>query len=234
MASWKIEVETFMPPTTIVFDLDGTIVDTAPDLIHACNHVLAGADLGPVPAMVMRPWISFGSKRMIEVALGHHGEIRGDAEIERMWRQFLDFYAANIAVDSRPYPGVIDVLDRLEADGRKLAVCTNKLEGLSRQLLDTLGLSHRFSAICGRDTFPICKPDGRHLTGTIEAAGGDRTRAVMVGDSDTDVTTARNAGIPVIGVTFGYTEIPMRDLGPDAAIDSYAQFDAALYSIRTP
>ena len=222
-----------MLPTTIVFDLDGTLVDTAPDLIHACNHVMAGADLGPVPDLVIRPWISFGSKRMIEVALGHHGEIRGDAEIERMWRRFLDFYAANIAVDSRPYPGVIDVLDRLAGDGHKVAVCTNKLEGLSRQLLDALELSHRFSAICGRDTFPICKPDGRHLTGTIDAAGGDRTRSVMVGDSVTDVTTARNAGIPVIGVTFGYTEVPMLELSPDAVIDSYAQFDAALRGIHT-
>lgn len=212
---------------TVVFDLDGTLVDTAPDLIHAANHVMGLAGLGPVPGDVLRPWISFGSRRMIEEGLAFHARALPSVEIDSLWQTFLAYYAANIAVDSRPYPGAVDVLDDLAREGAALAVCTNKLEGLSRQLLDALGLTGRFAAICGRDTFSVCKPHPDHLRGAVSAAGGDIARALMVGDSDTDVTTARAASVPVIGVTFGYTATPMRDLEPDAVIEHYAELSAA-------
>lgn len=213
-----------MKGVTIVFDLDGTLVDTAPDLIHAANHVMELAGLERVPADVFRPWISFGSKRMIEEGLKFHAHALPSAEIDRLWKIFLQYYADNIAVDSKPFPGVLDVLEALAREGASIAVCTNKLEGLSRQLLGALGMVDRFSAICGRDTFAVCKPHPDHLLGAIASAGGTKTRAVMVGDSDTDVATAKAAAVPVIGVSFGYTEIPMRELGPDVLIDHYAEF----------
>ena len=217
-----------MSPITIVFDLDGTLVDTAPDLIRATNHVLGGIGLAPVPAHEIRPLVSFGSRRMLERGLALHQRVLPEGELDTLWRDFLDYYAENIAIDSRPYPMIEPTLDRLLQSGARLAVCTNKMEGLSRTLLSSLGLADRFSAICGRDTFPVCKPHPDHLTGAIIRAGGDPTNAIMVGDSDTDVDTARAARIPIIGVTFGYTDVPMRDLRPDALIGHYDEFDAAL------
>jgi phosphoglycolate phosphatase len=216
-----------MNGVTVVFDLDGTLVDTAPDLIHAANHVMKLAGLGQVPGDVFRPWISFGSRRMIEEGLKFHDHTLPAGEIDRLWKVFLQHYADNIAVDSSPFPGVIDVLDALARDGATLAVCTNKLEGLSRQLLGALGLADRFAAICGRDTFPVCKPHPDHLLNAITASGGHSGRALMVGDSDTDVATAKAAAIPVIGVTFGYTETPMHELRPDALIEHYGEFSVA-------
>lgn len=212
---------------TVVFDLDGTLIDTAPDLINACNHVLNEAGIAAVPEAILRPHISFGSRAMIIEGLAHHGRTLPAAEIDLMWAAFLDYYARHIAVDSRPYPHVEDVLEHLAHAGVRLAVCTNKVEALSRQLLSALGMDQRFAAICGRDTFPACKPDPAHLLGTIAAAGGTPQRALMVGDSDTDVSTARAAGVPIIGLTFGYTGVPMADLRPDALLDSYAAFHAA-------
>ena len=217
-----------MTVTTVVFDLDGTLIDTAPDLIRATNHVLSQAGLAPVPGHELRPHISFGSRRMIQRGLEINGRAVVQDELDGMFHGLLAYYADNIAVDSRPYPHLETVLDGLAARGVRLAVCTNKMERHSRKLLCALGLATRFAAICGRDTFAVCKPDPGHLTGAIAQAGGDPRRAVMVGDSDTDVATARAAGIPVIGVSFGYSDVPMRDLRPDALIDHYQEFGAAL------
>ena len=217
-----------MTATTVVFDLDGTLIDTAPDLINAANHVLAGAGLGAVPGAVLQPFISFGSRRMIEEGLAFHGHKLPAAEIDRMWHAFLATYADNIAVDSRPYPHLENVLGEIARSGARLAVCTNKPESLSRKLLDALGLSDRFAAICGRDTFAVCKPHPDHLRLTIERAGGKATHAIMVGDSDTDVATAKAAGIPIIGVGFGYSDVPMRELRPDALIEDYTAFAGAM------
>lgn len=221
-----------MSTPTVVFDLDGTLVDTAPDLIHATNHVLGRAGFGDVPGQVLRPFISFGSRRMIVEGLAHHGESLPDGDIDVMWAAFLDHYAENIAVDSRPYPEIESRLSSLAERGVRLAVCTNKVEDLSRKLLGTLSLLGRFEVVCGRNTFPVCKPHPEHLLRTIAAAGGEPGNSVMVGDSDTDVATARAAGIPIIGVTFGYTDVPMRDLAPDVAIDHYSELDQAIARVR--
>ncbi|MEQ1710221.1 MAG: HAD family hydrolase [Hyphomicrobium sp.] len=216
---------------TIIFDLDGTLVDTAPDLVGATNHVLDRLGSPPLPADVLRTWISYGARRMIVEAFAVRGLVISEAETDRQLEGFLDHYTANIARESRPFPGTIEALDRFAAAGAKLAVCTNKREALSRLLLDALGMSARFSAIAGRDTFKVCKPDPGHLTGAIRLAGGDTSRAVMGGDSGVDIATAKSAGIPVVGVTFGYTEIPVTALGPDAVIDHYDDLDAAVRMI---
>ena len=221
-----------MQNLTIVFDLDGTLIDTAPDLVGATNHVLAAEGLVPVTDAQVRPYVSFGARRMIERGLELRGALRSIEETDRMLEVFLAFYANNIAVRSRPYPLLEATLSELAASGARLAVCTNKRENLSRKLLDALGLSQRFAAICGSDTFTVRKPHPDHLIGTIKAAGGDASRAIMVGDSDVDVCTAKAAGIPIIGVSFGYTDIPMRDLGPDALIDHYSEFRPELDRLR--
>jgi phosphoglycolate phosphatase len=210
-----------MRDLTVVFDLDGTLVETAPDLIAATNHVLAGVDLAPVAPELIRPSISFGAAAMIAEGFRLHGRPvpanEGAAHLER----FLAYYTANIAATSHAFPGLESALTHLSTRGARLAVCTNKQAGLSRQLLGDLRLLERFAALAGRDTFPVCKPHPDHLTGAIRMAGGDPTRAIMIGDSKTDIDTAKAAGIPVVAVTFGYTDVHVRDLGPDAIIEHY-------------
>ena len=214
--------------TTIVFDLDGTLVDTAPDLTSATNHALAMAGAAPVSVEELHPFIGRGSKAMIEAGLGFRGVSVSEDDSGRLHKAFLEFYADNVAVDSRPFEGVGELLDQLAGAGARLAVCTNKYEALSRLLLVELELAGKFGAIAGRDTFPVCKPDPAHLTGTIALAGGRADRAVMVGDSEIDIATAVAAAIPSIGVTFGYTSRPVREFGPNAVIDHYREFSAAL------
>lgn len=217
---------------TIVFDLDGTLIDTAPDLIAAVNHVLEARGLEALSDADLRPEISFGGRHMIEVGLKRRGGSTSAHEVDGLFQTFIGYYSRNIAVHSRPFPGLLDELDRLSAAGATLAVCTNKQEGLARQLLDELELTSRFAALTGRDTFAVHKPHAGHLLGTVEKAGGRLDAAIMVGDSATDVNTARAAGVPVIGVTFGYTDVPITELACDAVISHYAEFPDALRRAR--
>lgn len=214
--------------STVVFDLDGTLIDTAPDLVGATNHVLSGLSLPPRPEAAVRPWISFGARRMIEEALEQSGQPRPAAEVDRLLALFLDHYEANIARGSRPYPHVLDEIRQLRSQGARIAVCTNKREALAVRLIETLALGDLFAAVIGRDTLAVSKPDPGHLTGTIARAGGIPTRAVMIGDSGVDIATARAARVPVVGVTFGYSDVPMRDLGADVTIDSYANLSGVI------
>lgn len=207
--------------TTIVFDLDGTLVDTAPDLIAAANHVLTALSLPSRPPLDLRPWISFGARRMIEEALLQSGERRSPADVDRLLEAFLEHYEANIARLSRPFPHVVDGIHEMRAAGARIAVCTNKRESLSIRLLDELALTPLFAAIVGRDTLPVSKPHPAHLLGTIERAGGSPSNAVMIGDSGVDVATARSANVPIIGVTFGYTDSPISSFNPDKTLDDY-------------
>lgn len=216
---------------TLVFDLDGTLVDTAPDLVRTLNHVLTAAGCSPRAPEEVRPFISFGARRMIIEGLLAAGSERDDKAVDALLVRFLDHYGENVAVESRPYPGVREVLQRAAASGARLAVCTNKYERLSNRLLTALDLSRYFHAVAGRDTLPVWKPDPGHLTGAVEMAGGLASRAVMIGDSATDVKTARAALVPCVLVSFGYTDIAPRELGADAVIDHFDQLDEALSSI---
>jgi phosphoglycolate phosphatase len=217
-----------MTPPTIVFDLDGTLIDTAPDLVGTLNVILAREGLPPVPYDKARTMVGGGARRMIEAGLAFEKRPATKADLDRMFNDFIAHYADHIAVLSRPFPGLDQALDRLQEQGCTLAVCTNKLEHLSRLLLDALDMSRRFKAICGQDTFGIQKPDPQVLQRTIAAAGGSPSRAVMIGDSATDIDTAKAAGIPVIAVDFGYTEIPVRKLGPDRVISHYSELTDAI------
>jgi phosphoglycolate phosphatase len=220
-----------MRDVTLVFDLDGTLVDTAPDLIRAANHVLSKKGVEPVSPSVLRPEISFGARHIIGAGLRTRGVEFTEAELDTLLEDFLVYYADNISVDSKPFDGLIDVLETYGSEGATLAVCTNKREYHSRVLLEALGLLSRFKALAGRDTFPVCKPHPDHLLNTIKMANGNPKRAIMVGDSDVDISTAKAAKIPVIGVTFGYTHIPVPDLNPDAVIDDYSEFRSAAEAI---
>jgi phosphoglycolate phosphatase len=208
---------------TLVFDLDGTLVDTAPDLVATLNHVFAGEGLSPVPFTLARNMVGGGARLMIERGLAAEGRTLAEPERERLYQEFIAYYAAHIADRSRPFPGVEAVCDILAKRGFRLAVCTNKLEWLARRLLDTLGLSTRFAAICGADTFGVSKPDRRMFEATVAKAGGHPGAAVMIGDSETDVATARAAGIPIIAVAFGYSETPIAELAPDRLIADFAE-----------
>lgn len=219
---------------TVVFDLDGTLVDTAPDLINALNFVLDREGLPPVPLLSARNMIGGGARKLIERGLELEGRSIGVEDTTRLTGDFIDYYAAHIADASRPFEGLEGALDDLAAIGYRFAVCTNKLEWLSKLLLDRLGLSSRFSAICGADTFGISKPDPAILRETIARAGGQLSSAIMVGDAGPDIGVARRAGVPVIGVEFGYTDVPIADLKPDRLIGHMRDLPAAVKSLTSP
>lgn len=211
-----------MQVSTIIFDLDGTLVDTAPDLVETLNVVLGREGLPAIAYKEGRLLVGGGARRMIERGVASEGNARTAADLDRMFNDFIVYYADHVADRSRPFPGVVEALDTLAARGCRLAVCTNKLEWLSVRLLKALGLADRFAAICGQDTFAVQKPHPDALRGTLEKAGGTIHRAVMVGDSQTDIASARAAGMPVIAVDFGYTDIPVSQLAPDRIISHFS------------
>ena len=217
--------------STIVFDLDGTLVDTLPDLSNALNEVLARRGYAPVSAEAIRPSVAGGAKVMIEAALRG---TEAERDLDQLVAAFFPCYEANIAVDSRPFPGTVEALERLASAGARLAVCTNKQERLTRKLLQALELEGYFGAVAGPDTLGSAKPDPRHLTGTISLAGGDPSRAVMVGDSDVDLRTAKAAHIPVILVSFGYGPTSFENLVADATIDHFSELESCALSLLRP
>jgi phosphoglycolate phosphatase len=218
-------------PPIAVFDLDGTLADTIYDLVGTLNVVLATEGLPALPVAQGREMVGAGARALIERGLAAAGREVTPAHLDGLHRLFLAHYNENLCVETKLFPGVSGALDQLEAAGFRLAICTNKYEELSVGLLKALGLAHRFAAICGRDSFAYFKPDPRHLTLTIEKAGGDPARAVMVGDSRTDIVTAQAAGIPTIAVTFGYSDTPVEELGPDRIVDHYDQLFEAVRSL---
>jgi len=172
-----------------------------------------------------------GVRVMVERGIKANGRQLSTAEIDRLVRDFIAYYAEHVAARSQPFDGVEATLDQLAENGHRLAVCTNKLEWLSLRLLDALALRPRFRAICGADTFGVSKPDPAILNRTIERAGGDKTSAIMIGDSLTDIATARAAGIPVIAVDFGYTDIPVVELKPDRVVSAFSELPEAISQV---
>ena len=217
-----------MTSPTLVFDLDGTLAETAPDLIDALNHVLAEDGIGPVPLDAARALVGAGARALIERGYALGGRALAKERLDAQFAEFLKFYNAHIADKSTLFPGVEACLDRCRAEGWTLAVCTNKLEHSSNLLLERLGVRHRFAFVCGQDTFGIAKPDPKPLVETVRSAGGQISSSLMIGDSVTDIRTARAAGMPVIAVDFGYTDIPVAQLGPDRVISHFDElFEAA-------
>jgi phosphoglycolate phosphatase len=222
-----------MTSPTVVFDLDGTLVDTAPDLVNTLNVILRREGLPPVGYEAARNMVGGGARRMIERGLAAEGVLFPPQKIDALFRDFIEHYSAHIADQSRIFPELEPAIDALSARGCRFAVCTNKLEFLSVRLLDLLGLSSRFVAICGADTFAVQKPNPEILRRTIERAGGRPEHAVMIGDSATDISTARAARVPVIAVDFGYTDVPVATLRPDRVISRFRDLPAAVFDLLT-
>ncbi len=215
----------------VVFDLDGTLVDTAPDLVDTLNIILKREGIPPVAYDAARLLIGGGVRPMLERALTEQGRILPEQDINGLFQTFLDHYAAHIADRSFAFPGAETALDLLADRGCVLAVCTNKLEWLSLRLLDALNLTHRFAAICGQDTFDVKKPHPDALRKTIATAGGNIAQAVMVGDSVTDIRVAQAASVPVVAVDFGYTDTPVAAFKPDLVISHYDRLPAAVFEL---
>ncbi len=209
-------------PPLLVFDLDGTLADTAVDLVSTLNAILTREGLAAISFQEGRAMVGSGAKALLQRGLKANGVDVDEKRLEQLFQDYLAHYEEHIADESMLYPGVLAALDRFEAAGWSFAVCTNKIEAPSVLLLTALGVAKRFKAICGKDTFAVSKPDGDALLQTIAKAGGDPRRAIMVGDSKTDVETAHNANVPVVAVNFGYTDQPVETFEPDRVI---AHFD---------
>jgi phosphoglycolate phosphatase len=204
-----------------IFDLDGTLIHTAPDLISSLNHAIAPEGLAPYSVADTNRLVGRGLKIMLERAFEHRGRSLDEATYKACFDRLSAFYLDNIPGESRPYPGITAALDRLKSAGFDLAVCTNKRESFTLPLLDALGLRSYFATITGGDTFDFRKPDPRHIAETIARADGDAANAVMVGDSSNDIDAAKGAGVASIVVTFGYADRPVADMAADRTISHF-------------
>lgn len=215
-------------PTTpaLIFDLDGTLVDTAPDLLGATNAVLAARSLAPIDGSTLRHMVGFGARSLIGQAMEASGKPVTDEEMAPLLDIFLEHYRSHIADFSQIFPGVERTLDTLKTDGARLAVLTNKPQELTDLLLPRLKLDNYFSAIYGAGRKPYTKPDPRIFHDVVADAGGGP--AVMIGDSVTDLNTARAAGVPAILLTYGYTPVPAGELGADIVLDDFSELPGAL------
>ncbi len=200
----------------------------------ALNHVLSLDGIAPLPVAQARSLLGAGGRALLQRGYGTAGRSLDSSRLEELFRLFLAYYEEHIADHSFLFPGVVAALDRLETRGYAFAICTNKIEKTARLLLETLGVADRFRAICGQDTFAVSKPQAGALLSTIALAGGTPGRSVMVGDSVTDIMTARAARIPVVAVDFGYTDKPVSELGPDRVVSHFDEIDAAIDALFEP
>jgi phosphoglycolate phosphatase len=214
---------------TLVFDLDGTLVETAPDLHAALNHTLASKNLAPVSLETVRNLIGDGAKAMIRKGLVHHGvHVDEDEVTARLWPTFLDYYRANITRFSTPFEACVDALNDLRMNGAKLAVCTNKSQALAELVLAGLQLDDLFSSVVGGDVLGTKKPDGAHIIETVRRGGGDPARAIMVGDAWTDERAARDARLPFVFVSFGYGTLSDQPYDRLRSVDHWRDMRQAL------
>jgi phosphoglycolate phosphatase len=219
---------------TLVFDLDGTLADTARDLIPALNRVIAVDEIAPVTVREVGHVVGHGARAMIEKAYALRNRRISPARLDTVFGRFLDDYSSNIANQTVLFDGCLGAMEQFAGNGWKLAVCTNKPIGMTRLLLEKLAIASKFQSVCGGDSFAFRKPDPRHLIETIRLAGGRRELAVMVGDSITDIRTAKAAGVPVIAVDFGYSSEPVASLSPNRVISHLDELWAAVQSLNAP
>jgi phosphoglycolate phosphatase len=214
-----------LPFRTIAFDLDGTLADTAPDIAAGLNRMLSAFGREALAQDTIRDMVGGGARSLVERALQVTGGAP-EALVDRGLPMYLDFYARDVCVGTRPYPGVEEALDALAAEGVALALCTNKVEHLTHALIDALGWQGRFASVIGGDSLPTRKPNPAMLHEAISRAGGGP--ALFVGDSITDADTARAAGVPFVAVSFGFSDRPAEALGADLVIDAFQDLPAAV------
>jgi phosphoglycolate phosphatase len=205
----------------IIFDLDGTLVDTAPDLHGALNHSLVRAGRETIGIPEVRSMFGQGARVLLERGLAATGGMPPPDTFEELVEEFFDYYQDHLTDHSAPYEGVVAALEAFQKAGVTMAVCTNKPMRFATPLLEQIGMSKFFSATTGGDSFAVRKPDAGHITGTLSQMGYKAGPALMVGDSISDISAARNAGIPCVAVTFGYTDVPVSELNPNHIIDHF-------------
>lgn len=201
----------------IIFDLDGTLIDSAPDLHAATNHVLKSIGRDTVSLDQVRHMVGYGALRLIELGL----EATGDPEeysAEDLRPTFLQYYGDNITTHTTLFDGALDMMTHFKNEGIELGLCTNKPIALTEPILNNLGIRELFSAVSGGDSFDFKKPDPRHIFETARKMTGEGP-ALMVGDSRPDIEAAKAANMPAIAVSFGYSQMPIQDLSPDVIID---------------
>jgi phosphoglycolate phosphatase len=218
----------------LIFDLDGTLIDSVPDVGAAMNRMLAGAGYAQIPDENVSDYVGWGAHAMIKKALATAGILSPDGELKQRLEEYLAFYRAAPAERTIIYPGVLDVLNNLAATGIPMGVCTNKPHAMSKLVLDTLDMSRYFAAVLGGDIVPHRKPDGRHVHDTLHLMNAEDRSAVMIGDSETDMTAGRDAGLPVIAVTYGYAHGDPYQLDADICIDRFTDLPEALRRLSTP
>lgn len=217
-----------MTAPLVIFDLDGTLIDTAPDLIDSLNHTIEAVGMAPFTFEDLTHLVGQGVRVMVRRAFELRQTVLDQKTEDRLFDRYMIHYKAGMPGRSRPYDGVVDCMDRLSAAGMRLAVCTNKTEELAFPLIEKLGLLDRFAVMTCGDTFPVRKPDARHILGTIERAGGDPRRSLMIGDSVSDIRGAQNAGVPSVAVTFGYSDVAVDTLAPSHVISGYDELTVEL------
>ncbi len=221
-----------MKRPTLIFDLDGTLAHTAPDLIATLNRICKPYDLPPVGLADVGQIVGHGAMAMLERVFAINGKSLDPSMKEPLFQAFLIDYSNNIARFSHMFEGIEELLPHLVQDGHTLCVCTNKREDMARKLLIEFDLMQHFSSVTGGDSFKFRKPDPRHLCETVELAGGSMENAIMIGDSSTDINAAKNAGIPSIAVTFGYSDVPVKTLGAECVISTFHDLKAAISEIE--
>lgn len=220
-----------MKYSLIIFDLDGTLAHTALDLLGTLNRITKPYDLKQIDMDQFGQIIGHGAKAMITRSFEINDKTLNDETLESLFQAFLADYSANIANETKLFDGVLEAMDHLEEIGYEFALCTNKTESMARLLLEELGVTQRFKSITGGDTFEFRKPDARHLMETARMAGHDISKAIMIGDSATDINAALNANIPSIAVTFGYSDAPIESLGASKIINHFKKLPDAIESI---
>ena len=220
-----------MKHSLIIFDLDGTLADTAPDLLGTLTRITKSFNLSDMGMDEFGQIIGHGAKAMIKRAFEINDKDLNEETHEALFKDFLDDYSANIANETVLFDGVLKAMDALASDGFEFALCTNKTEKMARLLLNELGVTSYFKSITGGDTFNFKKPDPRHLIETAQLAGHDINRSIMIGDSATDINAAINANIQSIAVTFGYSDMPVMQLGATKVINHFNELPAAVESI---
>ena len=223
---------TASPSGTLLFDLDGTLVDSAGDLAASLDTLMAEKGLPPIGIDTGRQLIGHGIANLVRSALKLRSASEDEDDIAIDLARFMEIYGSRLTRLTRPYPGVVETLDVLKSQGWSMGVCTNKREKFAASIVEDLGLSTYFKVVSGPDTFGVGKPDPRQLSETVRAAGGWHP-AIFIGDSEVDVAAAKAAGMPVIALTYGYAKIPLDTLAPDALLSSFADIPHAIGNLVT-
>ena len=215
----------------LLFDLDGTLVDTAPDLVATLNTILTRCNRATVPLEAVVKLVGDGARTLIDCGFRETGDPAED--LDTLFAEFIDIYVANATVHSQPFPGVAETLEEFRAAGHRMAVCTNKPQAPSETILHELGLMQFFDTVVGGDRLAVRKPAPGHLLETLSLMDAAGSSAIMVGDSYNDVVSAREACMPVVVVSYGYTTTPPDELGGDVLVDRFAEIPAAIARLST-